>query len=76
MLTYYKFYQSYFRLNSEKTFFEQVNNFPNEKTIIYGEIGAAIDALHEKKVSDNWAEVTEEEYNTVKAEVIAFLSAN
>lgn len=76
MLTYYKFHLSHFKLNSEKTFFQQVNNFPNEKTIIYGQIGPSVEALHEMKVRDNWTEITEEEYNTVKAEVLAFLSAN
>lgn len=76
MLTYYKFNQSYFRLSSDNSFFEQINNFPNEKVIIYGQIVESVQILNEAKLRDNWAEVTQEEYNTVKAEVLAFLSAN
>jgi predicted DNA-binding protein with PD1-like motif len=76
MLTYYKFNQSYFRLSSDNSFFEQINNFPNEKVIIYGQIAESVQILNEAKLRDNWAEVTQEEYNTVKAEVLAFLSAN
>lgn len=76
MLTYYKFNESYFRLSSENIFFEQVNNFPNEKAIIYGEIANSIQILNEVKVRDNWTEITEQEYNTVKTNILTFLSAN
>jgi hypothetical protein len=76
MLTYYKLNDSYFRLGSENSFFEQVNNFANEKVIIYNEISQSVQALDAVRLRDNWTEVTQEEYSTVKAEVLAFLSAN
>ena len=76
MLTYYKFNQSYFRLSSDNSFFEQINNFPNEKVIIYGQIAQSVEILNEAKLRDNWVEVTQEEYNSVKTEVLNFLSAN
>lgn len=76
MLSYYKFNDSYFRLGSENSFFEQVNNFPNEKVIIYNEISQSVQALDAVRVRNSWTEITQEEYNTVKAEVLAFLSAN
>jgi predicted DNA-binding protein with PD1-like motif len=76
MLTYYKFNQSYFRLSSDNSFFEQINNFPSEKVIIYGQIAQSVEMLNEAKLRDNWVEVTQEEYNGVKTEVLNFLSAN
>ena len=76
MLTDYKFNQSYFRLSSDNSFFEQINNFPNEKVIIYGQIAQSVEILNEAKLRDNWVEVTQEEYNSVKTEVLNFLSAN
>ena len=76
MSTYYKFNESYFRLGSENSFFEQVNNFSNEKVIIYGETVESIQRLNEVRVRDNWTEITQEEYNTVKNNTLAFLSAN
>jgi len=76
MLTYYKFNQSYFRLSSDNSFFEQINNFSNEKVIIYGQIAQSVEMLNEAKLRDNWVEVTQEEYNIVKTEVLNFLSAN
>jgi predicted DNA-binding protein with PD1-like motif len=76
MLSYYKFNESYFRLSSENTFFEQLNNFPNEKVIIYGAIAESVQILNDVRVRDNWAEITEQEYNTVKSNILTFLSAN
>ena len=76
MLAYYKLNDSYFRLGSENSFFEQVNNFANEKVIIYNEISQSVQALDAVRLRDNWTEITQEEYSTVKAEVLAFLSAN
>ena len=76
MLSYYKFNDSYFKLDAEKTFFQQINNLPSEKLVLYGQASGLIDALHLAKVNDNWEEITEEEYNTAKTEAITFLSAN
>lgn len=76
MLSYYKFHESYFKLDAEKTFFQQVNSFPNEKTIIYAEVSNTIESIHAAKLRDNWTEITEVEYNTVKTSVLEFLSAN
>lgn len=76
MISYYKIHESYFKLDAEKTFFNQVNNSANQKAIIYGGASPTIDTLHAAKLRDNWIEITEGEYNTVKAEVLTFLSAN
>lgn len=76
MISYYKIHDSYFKLDAEKTFFSQVNNFAGQKAIIYGGVSPVVEALHASKLRDNWTEITEEEYNTVKAQVLDFLSAN
>jgi hypothetical protein len=76
MLSYYKFNESYFRLDSENSFFEQVNNFSNEKVIVHSKILESVQRLNEVIIRDNWVVVTQEEYNNVKAQVLAFLSAN
>ena len=76
MLSYYKFNDSYFKLDAEKTFFQQVNNLPNEKLVLNNGTSGIIEALHLAKVRDNWEEITEEQYNTIKTSVITFLSAN
>ena len=76
MLSYYKFNDSYFKLDSEKTFFQQINNLPNEKTVVYGGTSGIIEALHAAKDRDNWETITEEAYNTIKTSVLSFLSAN
>ena len=76
MLSYYKFNDSYFKLDAEKTFFQQINNLPNEKTVVYGGTSGIIEALHAAQVRDNWEVITEEQYNTIKTSVITFLSAN
>lgn len=76
MTSYYKFNESYFKLDEEKTFFNQVNNSENQKAIIYGGVSPVVDALHLAKIKDNWTEITEQEYNAVKATVLSFLSAN
>ena len=75
MISYYKFHDSYFKLDSEKTFFSQVNNSTNQKAIIYGGASPVIEALHSSKIKDSWLEVTEDEFNTVKLEVLNTLSA-
>ena len=74
MISYYKFQNSYFKLDSEKTFFNQVNDSSNQKSINYGTASPIIEVLHTVKLRDNWIEITEEEFNTVKAEVVAILS--
>jgi hypothetical protein len=74
MLSYYKFNESYVRLGSENSFFEQVNNSSNEKLIVHSKILEFVQRLNE--VKENWTEITEEEYNSVKTEVLNFLSAN
>ena len=76
MISYYKIHDSYFKLDSEKTFFLQVNNSVSQKAIIYGGASPAVDTLHAARIRDNWTEITEEEYNTVKAGVLSYLSAN
>ena len=74
MISYYKLNQSYFKLDEEKTFFQHVSNTFQDKSIIYGSQQGMIETLHNAKT--NWTVITEEEYNTVKSDVIAFLSAN
>ena len=76
MLSYYKSNNSYFKLDAEKTFFQQVNNLPNEKTVIYGGTSGVIEMLHQAKDAHNWEVITEEDYNTIKTSVLSFLSAN
>ena len=74
MLSYYKFNESYVRLGSENSFFEQVNNSFNEKLIVHSKILEFVQRLNE--VKENWTEITEQEYNSAKTEVLNFLSAN
>lgn len=74
MITYYNFNGSYFKLDSEKTFFQHINNSNEDKIIVYGTKVATIEAMHNS--INTWTEITEEQYNTVKAEVLNFLSAN
>ena len=76
MLSYYRFRNSYFMLDAEKTFFQQINNLETEKLILYSQASGLINALHLAKVNDNWEVVTEEEFNTAKTEVLSMLSAN
>jgi hypothetical protein len=76
MVSYYKFNNSYFKLDSEKTYFQQINNLPTEKLLLHSQGERIIEALHLAKVNDNWLEITEEEYNTVKSSVLDYLSAN
>jgi len=71
---YYVLNGSYFKLDSQKTFFEHVNNSNEDKIIVHGTKVATIEAMHNS--ISTWTVITEEEYNTVKAEVLAFLSAN
>ena len=75
MLSYYKFRNSYFKLDAEKTFFPQINDLETEKLILYGQAPGLINALHLAKINDNWEVITEEQYNTVKTQVLNFLSA-
>ena len=76
MVSYYKFNNSYFKLDSEKTFFQQVNDLPTEKLFLHSQGGHMIEALHLAKDRDNWTVITEQEYNTAKDSVLDYLSAN
>lgn len=73
MINYYSFNGSYFKLDSEKTFFQHINNSSEDKIIVYGTKSNTIQAMHNS--ISTWTEITEEEYNTAKTEVIAAISA-
>lgn len=76
MLSYYKRQESYFKLDAEKTFFQQINNLPTEKTVISIQNASVAERLHEAKDRDAWTVITEQEYNTAKDSVLDYLSAN
>jgi len=76
MVSYYKFNNSYFKLDSEKTFFQQVNDLPTEKLFLHSQGGHMIEVLHAAKDRDAWLLITEEEYSLVKNSVLDYLSVN
>lgn len=70
-MKYYRFRVSLFKLDDAKTFAEQVNNAPDEKAVSLKLNPAFVQVLHDAVVRDNWTEITEQEYTTERAAVLA-----
>ena len=70
-MKYYRFRVCLFKLDDAKTFAEQINNAPDEKSVSLKLNPALIQVLHDAVVRDNWTEITEQEYVTEKASILA-----
>ena len=74
MNKYYKFRDIYFKLDDEQTFFEHVTNTNVEKVIIRSTHLGNIQKLHQGKTGPEWSEITEVEFNQIKAATLAAIN--
>ena len=75
MIKYYKFNDIYFKLDDEMTFFEHVSNTAIDRTIIHSNHLGNVQKLHQvASTNTSWIEITQQEFDAVRAATIAALS--
>lgn len=75
MINYYKQLPNLFKVNSETKSIEQVNNAVDSKSMSWVDKDTAYSIIS-KAIEENKIEIsTEEEFNTARQEVLAYLSS-
>lgn len=74
MINYYKFTTSSFKVNTELKTIEHVNN-SDTKSMNHITSVNLFDGMIIAITRDNWETITEEQFNTAKADILSYLSS-
>ena len=75
MVNYYKFKVSHFKLDEELKTIEQVNDATDSKSVSHISNPITFDSMMAITNRDGWEVITEEQYTSKRAEVLAVLSS-